>query len=163
PGPLDLIPLLQRTAAALPGGKTSWIADVIDPYVYLDAEGDAPAHRAALLAALEAHRPRGIARFYDTHALPAECPPIDDESLDAPVCRGVARGAGGAFYAALQAGSFFDTQNVKGHGTSHGSPWLYDRAVPLFARAPGRIAPALIDGPLPFATFTRTAASVLGI
>jgi hypothetical protein len=63
-----------------------------------------------------------------------------------------------------QPGAFFDPNYTPGFGTSHGSPYLYDRAVPMLVRAPGRVAAgATIEAPLPFATFTRTAASLLGV
>ena len=51
-----------------------------------------------------------------------------------------------------------------GKGASHGSPYLYDRAVPLLVRAPGRVAAGQVDPtPASFATFTKTLAALLGI
>ena len=52
---------------------------------------------------------------------------------------------------------------VPGKGGSHGTPYLYDRTVPLLVRAPGRVAVRAIDQPLPFSTFTHTVAALLGI
>jgi arylsulfatase A-like enzyme len=61
-------------------------------------------------------------------------------------------------------GAFFDTMYVPGHGTSHGTPYLYDRAVPLLVRAPGRVAAgAVVREPLPFSSFAHTAATLLGV
>jgi arylsulfatase A-like enzyme len=61
-------------------------------------------------------------------------------------------------------GTFFDVGYAPGHGTSHGSPYLYDRAVPLLVRAPGRVpAGATRDSPVAAAAFARTAAALLGV
>ena len=61
-------------------------------------------------------------------------------------------------------GSFFDANLVVGKGTSHGTPYLFDRSVPLLVRAPGRVpAGAVIDAPIGFGAFAHTAASLLGI
>ena len=44
----------------------------------------------------------------------------------------------GDFYIVLKPGAFFDAALVKGTGVSHGSPYGYDRFVPLFVRDPRR-------------------------
>jgi hypothetical protein len=49
-------------------------------------------------------------------------------------------------------------------GTNHGSPGRFDRSVPLYLRAPGRVpAGVSVDEPLRFDAFTRTLASLLGL
>ena len=51
-----------------------------------------------------------------------------------------------------------------GAGTSHGSPYLYDRAVPLLVRAPGRVKAGVVrTRPVAFMAFARTAAALLDI
>jgi len=51
-----------------------------------------------------------------------------------------------------------------GKGTSHGSPYLFDRSVPLVVRAPERTAAGrVMDAPISFRTFTRTLSTLLGI
>ena len=61
-------------------------------------------------------------------------------------------------------GTFFDPELAAGRGTNHGSPYLYDRAVPLIVRAPGRVpAGATRITPTSFAAFARTASSLLAI
>jgi hypothetical protein len=49
-------------------------------------------------------------------------------------------------------------------GASHGSPYLYDRAVPLFVRAPGRVdAGGALDAPVPFTRYREMAERLLGL
>ena len=61
-------------------------------------------------------------------------------------------------------GCFFDSDYVTGSGTSHGTPYLYDRAVPVLARAPGRIAAGqVIDAPRPSLVYAATIAALLGL
>ena len=70
----------------------------------------------------------------------------------------------GDFYLVAAPGTFFDPDLAEGRGTNHGSPYLYDRAVPLIVRAPGRVPAGMtVTQPTSFATFARTAASLLAI
>jgi arylsulfatase A-like enzyme len=61
-------------------------------------------------------------------------------------------------------GSFFDTHYARGFGLNHGSPYLFDRTVPLLVRAPG-IVPAggYVRKPIRFDAYARTAAALLGV
>jgi hypothetical protein len=149
--------------------KGDWIAGVVDPFVYLT-----PAARAldtrrrrllddAVIRALKAHPE--VADVTPTASLPEVCPPESDESIAALVCRSVPPGqAAGDYYVVPSRGSFFDANVIVGKGSSHGSPYLFDRAVPLLARAPGVIpAGVVIDRPVGFETCARTAAALLGI
>ena len=99
-------------------------------------------------------------------AVPRDCPPFADESVGALVCRSVApavRDRGAAYYVVLAPGSFFDPTVVVGKGTSHGSPYVYDRTVPLLVRAPGRVAAGGVASTTTFNAFVDTAAELLGI
>jgi hypothetical protein len=70
----------------------------------------------------------------------------------------------GDFYLVAAPGTFFDPDLAAGKGTNHGSPYLYDRAVPLIVRAPGRVPAGVTQAaPMSFTAFARTAASLLGI
>jgi hypothetical protein len=61
-------------------------------------------------------------------------------------------------------GSFFDPNYVIGFGTSHGTPYLYDRTVPLLVRAPGFVAAGRsIEAPIDAVSFHDTAATLLGL
>lgn len=160
--------LIARSREVL--GPGDWVTGVSDPYLYLTPAAlalDAPRH-AALDAALRRTilAVPGVLGIDDVASIPPICPPFDDESADALVCRSVAPAArvrGAAYYVVLAPGSFFDPTVVVGKGTSHGSPYLYDRTVPLLARAPGRVAPGRVVESATFPTFVRTAAALLGV
>ena len=146
-------------------GNGHWILGYFDPYLYLSADGRAlsPVRRAALVDAITKvllAKP-GVARVIDVGALPATCPPSD--GIEALVCRSVAPGRGGDLYLVSKPGYFF-LDKPRPHGTTHGTPYLYDRAVPLLVRAPGRVAAnRIVSEPLDFRAFSRTAASLLDI
>jgi hypothetical protein len=163
--PDELAEALQKVAEkAL--GPGDWVAGIADPYVYLapPARALAPAARGklddALIAALRATP--GVAGVWDARRPPARCRAADD--VEGRVCRSLTTGAPGELYIALRPGWFFDPDYVVGKGTSHGSPYLYDRAVPLVVRAPGRVpAGRVVDDPVAPAAYARTAARLLGI
>jgi len=163
----DEVLLELRAAARVALGKGEWVAAVVDPYVYLTpAARELEAHRRALLdeaisGTLRRHP--DVDQVTSTRSLPAECPPETDESVAALVCRSFAPGAGD-FYVVPSRGSFFDPNVVVGKGASHGSPYLYDRVVPLLARAPGWIGGGVvIDEDVGFETFARAAAALLQV
>jgi hypothetical protein len=144
------------------------VAGVVDPFVYLTPQGKAlpPAERAALHQRIDAlFVGRGeIAQVIDTRTAPETCPPPSDESLPALTCRSLRRDLAGDFYLVPAPGAFFDPDLAVGRGSSHGSPYPYDRAVPLLVRAPGRVpAGAVRAEPTSYAAFTRTAAALLAI
>jgi len=162
--PEQLVPRLEAACdRAL--GEGPWVAGIADPYVYLTPAAHAlEGERARTLArtlrsALEAEP--GVARVVDAKKVPARC--ADGDSVEALVCRSLVTGAPGDYYVQPQAGSFFDPDYVVGFGTSHGSPWLYDRAVPFVARAPGRVAAGRTIAKEPIGSFARTAAGLLGV
>jgi hypothetical protein len=148
--------------------KKGLVAGIIDPYVYLtrDARALGPPDRArlvaALVAALEKHPE--VARVVDTAKLPGSCPPESDGGLDALVCRSFVPGRAGDLYVVVRPGSFFDPDWIEGRGTSHGSPYLFDRSVPLIVRAPGRAAAGrTIDEPIGYRAFARALSSLLAV
>jgi arylsulfatase A-like enzyme len=162
--------LEQAVEAAF--GRKDLLLGVADPYVYLSEAARTDASiRAPLLAALErvVRATPGVAEVFDTAALPAHCPPISDDSLAALVCRSTSpadappRARSGELYIVLDPPSFFSGAETR-FGGSHGTPYRFNRAVPLFVRAPGHIAAGVVvDTPVPFSTFVRTAAQLLGI
>jgi hypothetical protein len=144
------------------------VKGVIDPYVYLTPstlalpEPDATKLRGVLSDVLHLHPE--VDRVIDTRSLPASCPAESDQSVDALVCRAFVPGKSGDLYIVPRRGSFFDPDVVVGKGTSHGSPYLFDRTVPLLVRAPGRaVAGRVIDEPISFRAFSRTLSTLLGI
>ena len=105
----------------------------------------------------------GVALVKESASL-VSCPPITDESLEALVCRSAPARRDAAIVVIPKPGFFFDPMYTPAHGTSHGTPYLYDRTVPLFVRAPGRIAGGKgMEGPIPFSAFARTATRLLGV
>ncbi len=158
--------LKLQVASELALGRGRWVLGIVDPYVVLTPEGRAlPApERARLDAALQGvlARQPGVAAVFDTRAQPEVCPPEADDSLPALVCRSMRRGLVGDLYVVPQPGSFF--AGGQAQGVAHGSPYLYDRSVPLLARIPGKLPQGQrLAGPVPFETFSRTAALALGI
>ena len=170
--PDELAAALEKDARVALGGPPpaatggAWVAGVADPYVVYGAAASAlaPARRAILTKALLAALARypELEKVYDVRQLPPICPPLTDESLDALVCHSYAPARGGDLYLAPRPGFFFDPSVVVGKGESHGSPWRYDRAVPLLVRAPGRAAAGLLVPSAPFGAFARTLAELVG-
>jgi len=161
----EIVAVLER-AFAETLGPGPWIDGLADPLVFLSARGralDGAARLRARRAAQAALAPLGVAQVIDVRAPSAPCA-RDGESPSDLVCRSVAPDEPGDLYLVVAPGAFFDAGYPPGHGMSHGSPYLYDRAVPLLVRAPGRFAAGAVhDAPVPFTTFTRTAAALLGI
>jgi arylsulfatase A-like enzyme len=144
------------------------VAGIVDPFVYLTPRGRAlPAdQRAALQQRFDAlfAGTGEVAQVIDVRTAPEVCPPVSDESLPALTCRSIRRDQAGDFYIVPAPGTFFDPELAVGRGTSHGSPYPYDRTVPLLVRAPGRVPPGVTRGePTSYAAFARTAAALLGI
>ncbi len=70
----------------------------------------------------------------------------------------------GNIYLLPRRGSLIDTLYVKGMGTGHGSPYLYDRSVPVLARAKGRIKEgAVVEDATSFAVYARTLAALASV
>jgi hypothetical protein len=80
-----------------------------------------------------------VADVFATSEFAQGCPEPADESVRALVCRTVAPEQAGfygvpdGYVVVLKPGSFF---SMLQHGTSHGSPYRYDRTVPLLTRYP---------------------------
>lgn len=168
--PRDLLPELEKAANGTLGRgrppEEKWIAGLADPYLYLSTKARAlpPADRTRLIRALTSVlRPAGIVQVIDARQLTAPCSHDGTELADL-VCRATRPDSDGDLYLLVERGAFFDPALAVGKGASHGSPYLYDRAVPLLVRAPGRVAAGQADPtPTSFATFTKTLAALLGI
>lgn len=147
-------------------GPGPWVRGFSEPLVYLTPRGRAlaGAERARMVRAAQASlRPLGVRDVEDTRLQPKDCA-TDDASLAALVCRAIDPTSPGDLYLVIAPGAFFEADLVPGFGTNHGSPYLYDRAVPLIVRAPGRVpAGATRETPVSAAAFARTAAALLGV
>jgi hypothetical protein len=146
-------------------GRGDWIRGVVEPFAYLTPaalalpEPRRSALERALVSALERHA--GVARAFVRRTVTEPCAP--DDSMAALVCRSLPDNAGD-IYIASTPGSFFDPHLVPGHGINHGSPYIYDRTVPLFVRAGNRAhAGVTLGDRLRPSDFTATAAALLGV
>jgi hypothetical protein len=154
-----------REAAKRALGDGDWVLGVASPYVfYTSAAAKLPADRRktldeALTRALLAHP--GIDRVYPSRGGP--CPPESNESVDALVCRSLSENNPDALFVLVKKGSFFDTGYDVGKGMSHGGPYLFDRAVPMFVRARAQARIGVLSAPASYASYTRTLASLLGV
>ncbi|HVZ75222.1 MAG TPA: alkaline phosphatase family protein [Polyangia bacterium] len=151
-------------------GAGPWIAGFAVPYAYLTAKAKAlPAARRAQLvtATTNALAPLGVHEIVDARAATAPCASFSASevpALETLVCHTIDPKAAPDLYLVVNADAFFDPDVVRGFGASHGSPYLFDRAVPLIVRAPGRVpAGATHDAPVAPSAFTRTAAALLGV
>jgi hypothetical protein len=162
----DVVARELQEAAVAAIGAGAWVRGVADPYVYLTpaAMQLAPERRAQLLAALTARARQypETERVVETFTVPARCE--EGEAVESLLCRSIPSDSGAALYLQVRAGAFFDAGYALGHGTSHGSPYRFDRAVPLFVRAPGAVdAGRRIDEPVPFTRFREMAERLLGL
>ena len=148
-----LLPLDLEKAARGPAqealGKGEWIAAVVDPYLYYsDAARRLAPHKLAQLHRVVTEalsKVPGVNRLFDVATQPEDCPPYQDDSFEALVCRSIRKGSGGDVFISLKPGYFFDTGYVPGYGTSHGNAAIYDRSVPVLVRAPGRVQAGKVE------------------
>jgi hypothetical protein len=153
------------------------VAGVVFPYIYLTEEARVAVAcntkaRARLSSSLDRELKKqlaGVHAVWDVEPFkdaPSECPqqkvqPCPDERVDllkALVCHSISpkrERRGGDFYVLAKPGAFFDPDLIPGKGVSHGSPYGYDRFVPLFVREPTRPQSngATEQSPVPFTRF----------
>lgn len=152
------------------------VAGIADPYVFLTPAARAlePGKRAlvdkAVRDVLAKHK--GVAQVLDVKTLTEKCPDAlakggdDDLTL---VCRGWPKGApgdtgAGDYYVVIAKGSFFEAEMTVGKGTSHGTPYLFDREVPLLVRTADRAgAGAVIADRVDFTAYAAVEAALLGL
>lgn len=178
----DLLRDQLRDEAAKVLGRPDVIAGVSDGYVFLSRAGRAlggsdRAKLDALVARVSREKnPDTIAAIFDARELAEKCPAALATAPRAPerarakpelvvqVCQSWAPEAGaGDYYIVPAHGSYFDGEIVPGKGGSHGTPWLYDRTVPLFVRGPGVVAGATIDEPVDFTAYSRIERAFVGL
>ena len=168
-----------RDEATKAFGDPAAIAGVSDGYVFLSAIGRAyePAKRAKLDElvgrVLRTKHKAAVEEIFDTRTLATKCPAalasapppsLTVDPLLVMVCRSWAPDVGaGDYYVVPTHGSYFDGEIVAGHGDSHGTPWLFDRTVPLLVRGPGVPAGVAFDEPIDFTAYSRLEAAFLGL
>jgi len=160
---------LEKAADKALGKPKDWILGVASPYVfYTHFAAELPRDRrakldAAVTTALLANPE--IDRIFPPRAPGSTCPPEQtDESIDALVCRSMSPKNRDALFVLEKRGSFVDTDYDLGKGMSHGGPYLFDRSVPLFVRARGRVrGGTVITEPIGFGAYVRSVAALLGV
>ena len=169
--------LIAATKAALGGGH--WVGGLADPYVFLTPEARAlPEARRALLdktIRVTLGRHAAVSDVLDTRMLAIRCPEVLGHARGIPdrarlgedvltlVCRSWSPDAGD-YYVLPRPGSFFDGELVIGKGTSHGTPYTYDRTVSMLVRAPGLIAAgAVLEDPFDFSVYAALEAAFVGL
>jgi len=162
----DAVARELQAAAVVALGPGEWVLGIADPYVYLTPAGDALVgpRRAQLITAMTARLRQHpeVDRVLDVREVAPSC--ASGESVDALLCHAIPARNGAAVYVLARSGSFFDSGYALGYGTSHGSPYLFDRTVPLLVRAPGREpAGRVVDEPASFTEFRRQAERLLGL
>jgi hypothetical protein len=157
-------------------GPGDWVLGASEPFVVLRPALRADSAKrdravAAIVPALT--KLFGIERAVDVRQVGAECPPdggLDARTggLDALICRSIAGETGGDIFVVTEPGTFIDTGYVEGDGCNHGSPWLFDRAVPIVVRSPAGVTrrSASVDGelaPVDDRAFAASVSALLGI
>ena len=169
--------LIAATKTAL--GPGHWVGGLANPYVFLTPEARAlPADRRALLdktirVTLGKHA--AVSEVLDTRTFATKCPEVLAHARGVPdrarlgedvltlVCRSWSADAGD-YYVLPRPGSFFDGELVIGKGTSHGTPYTYDRTVSMLVRAPGLVEPgAAYEDPFDFSVYSALEAAFLGL
>jgi len=155
-------------AAVATIGPGRWVDGVADPFVVYTAEARAldSSRRKKLDDALvdKLRAMTGVAAVHVVRSEAAVCPPRDDESVPALVCRSIDPRGPGDLYVVATAGSFFDARYAVGKGMNHGSPYLFDRSVPIVVRAPGRVdAGVVVDKVVAFETTTHALDALNGV
>lgn len=142
------------------------VVGICDPWVFFRPEvrADATKRKAAekkVTGAL-AKEP-GVLAAYGATELSARCPEARATDVLGRVCASYVP-SGGDVYVVTKPGGFFDPLVVVGKGVSHGSPYAYDRTVPLFVRVPGSSPRGrTVTSPLPFTAFREALESASGL
>ncbi len=149
---------------------SSAVVGICDPWVFFTdavrADPRARAEAEARVVAALAKEP-GVARAFTASWLAAHCgqhanvsAPEGHATLETLVCASWSAGAGD-IYVLPREGAFFDPLQVVGRGMSHGSPYPYDRAVPLFVRSRGKVAEGRVVEAASFEAFRASLGALL--
>jgi len=171
--PREVVPELEAAlGGALGSERGPYLAGIADPFLFFTPRARAlpPIDQETLTRVVTEtlQRQFDLSHVVEVRSMPRTCPRFSaqssDESWSTLVCRSVGPEGPGDLYLVVAPGSFFDPRLAPGAGTSHGSPYLYDRAVPLLVRAPGRVKAGVVrTRPIAFTAFARTAAALLHI
>jgi Type I phosphodiesterase / nucleotide pyrophosphatase len=170
-GRIDAIVLEAELEAALRArlGAGEWIDAYEPPFIYLSAAAEASAEvRGRALAAVSADLSRrpsiAWAGPVDGPALQAGAPlvPPMTEALRRAIALSIAPGGDGDVFVVPARLYSVVEDEPRDSGVNHGSPWPYDREVPLVFYGPGAAA-RRVRGPLPQDRVAAALAGLLGL
>lgn len=156
---LDL--LRESLARAL--GPGEWVAAWVQPYVYLTPRVRDGADRDRVVQAITTHlssRP-GIARVVDTRQ--AERLRASADPIDVLIGCSLLASPPGELYVVPTEWSVAEEELSADAGTSHGSPWDYDREVPVVFSGPGVVHADVDQDDLSQARVATTIAYLCGV
>lgn len=141
--------------------KAPPIASYTEPFMYLTAEAKcSPSYNAIVSAvASEVGKAPGVAAVFGVRELLGRDPASELETL---VRASLTDDATGDLFVVPSELSVVDPSHPGGTGTSHGSPWDYDRFVPVLFWGPG-VAPHTERSEVPVLAVAPTLAALLGI
>lgn len=131
----DEVLKLAQTAAVEALGEGEWVGDLQKPFLFLTTEGmarrdEVVAAVVAKLATVEgihsAVDPRSTAGWRD-----------DPDPVRRAIGLSFSPDVAGEIYLVVAEGWVLDDERKRGGGTNHGTPWLYDREVPVIFWGPG--------------------------
>jgi hypothetical protein len=144
-------------------GEGEWIEAWVQPYLYLpDAVRNGPDRDRvvrAVIAFLSA-RP-GVAMALDVRE--AAALRASDDPTRACIGLGITASPPGEIYVVPTEWSVAEEEMPTGAGTSHGSPWAYDREVPVLFSGPGVTHGESDESGVPEASVATTIARLLGV
>ncbi|MBK8592545.1 MAG: alkaline phosphatase family protein [Sandaracinaceae bacterium] len=129
----DLVRLLEEHLDAQLG-SADYIAAFEDTYIYLTPEALVRREQVIPLSITFLEAQRGIQRVFDVAELAAREAPSDP--LERTIWEGVAADLGGDLYVVPREQHLFGSGYTR-NGVWHGSPWDYDRIVPVLFMGPG--------------------------
>ncbi len=165
--PLALKTRLEKAVSAKLG-PGPWILSIPDPFIWFTDKGRDAKVRAKVVAEVQ----RALAKeAWLLSAVDTLAPvKVGDEEMTRLVSASIAPDTAGAVRTTgdimllTKPGAFFENDYTFGKGTNHGTPYLYDRTVPLFIRAPGRIQPGVVVAePETFRVYARTITDAFGL
>lgn len=133
----DEIAPLVDTAIDRALGPGDWVAAYVQPFVYFTADANEPSRRPrAVLAAIAALAALpSVATAVDARAAPSLV--NDADPIRRAIALGIHPDRPGDVFVAPARNFVVDERLPEGAGTSHGTPWEYDREVPVIFWGPG--------------------------
>jgi hypothetical protein len=158
----DILAAAERGAARVLGQGTwtvGYIANTVVMSPAFRARSEPDRTRAIDAAVAQLREVEGMGLVMPTAALTGDCA-ARAELGERLACESIAPGRSGEIFAAAADRSLPVSDNLT--GTSHGSPSLLDREVPIIVAVPGG-APRRVDQPVSMLRVAPTLARLLGV